>query len=212
MLTETMPMQAKRDALKHAPIKVALVVGHEPSAPGADGMFMDGVHRIECNEYAFNVGIAGMVKQSLASNDLVEIVDVRRHLVGGYSKMPAWINARNFDVAIELHYNAAASSSAGGTEMLYWHTSARSKLFAAILQGRVLGALKLKDRGTKAITIKDRGAPFLRNTICPAVICEPFFGSNADEMRLAWNSTEKLAAAYVLGITDIATWLRSEKA
>lgn len=204
-------MEAKARALTAAPVKVALVVGHEPGAPGADGMFMDGVHRIECNEYAYNVGLAGMVKQALAGNDMVEIVDVRRHLVGGYSKLPAWINARQFDVAIELHYNSAASSSAGGTEMLYWHTSVRSKLFAAIIQGRVLGALKLKDRGTKAITAKDRGAPFLRGTACPAVICEPFFGSNADEMRIAWHGTDKLAAAYVLGILDIALWLKSQK-
>jgi hypothetical protein len=57
-----------------------------------------------------------------------------------------------------------------------------------------------KRRGLLARGSSDRGAEFLRGTHCPAVICEPFFGSNANEWREAKRCEPMLAAAIAKGL------------
>jgi N-acetylmuramoyl-L-alanine amidase len=59
-----------------------------------------------------------------------------------------------------------------------------------------------KRRGLKAIRDNDRGGMFLKLTHCPSVICEPFFGSNADDWVMAMAHRDLLARVIADGIDD----------
>lgn len=190
-------------------VTIALAIGHEPAKAGAVGEVKDREGKlVKVSEYAFNVIVSGKVRAMLAAEPAVHVLDFRRHLVGGYSKLPKAINAAGAEFAVELHFNAADNAAASGCEMLYWHTSQRSKVFAGVLQTRVRLALGNRDRALKPIDATGRGAPFLRGTNCPAVIAEPFFGSNTADMRNAMDKIDDLAAAYADGILEIARMIK----
>jgi len=95
------------------------------------------------------------------------------------------LNRDKMDVALELHFNSA-HAGASGHEWLYWNSSARSKALATWLDETFDDVAPLPSRGLLPRFRSNRGALFLRLTHCPAVICEPFFGSNAQDW--AWAS------------------------
>lgn len=194
--------------MNHRLITIALVVGHEPGKPGASGRYLDAFGRErEVNEYAFNTVVSREVRNMLYSEAGLQVIDIRRQAAGGYGKLPGAVNETMADFALELHFNAA-TPTATGTETLYWHRSARGKQFAAIVQRHMLVALQLRDRGIKPIDEDGRGGWFLGRTSMPAVIAEPFFGSNPQEMGHAMLHTETLAAAYAAAIREIAGEIR----
>jgi N-acetylmuramoyl-L-alanine amidase len=51
----------------------------------------------------------------------------------------------------------------------------------------------------------ERGGEFLKLTHCPAVIAEPFFGSNPQEWQTASSSVSAIAEAMATGIIDYLT-------
>jgi len=98
----------------------------------------------------------------------------------------AWIatqlNVFKVDFAVELHFNSADSPLANGYEFLYWHKSKRSKQICELFRGVFTKKYPShNDRGIKGLTQESRGALFTRLTSMPAVILEPFFGSNKRE-------------------------------
>lgn len=97
-----------------------------------------------------------------------------------YSALPSMINAKDPDIILSLHFNAA-SASAHGTEMLHHEGSHNGERLAKNLQKEVLKALGTRDRGVKGRVKGDRGSSLLRNTAAPAVILEPFFGTNTSD-------------------------------
>lgn len=190
------------------PIRIALVVGHEPEKPGAEGRYLDdsfAEHKV--NEYAFNTVISRQVRDMLYSAADLQIIDIRRHIAGGYSKLPGAVNATKAHFALELHFNAFGPTSTG-TETLYWHRSQRGRAYAGVLQRHLLIALGLRDRGLKPIDEDGRGGYFLKNTAMPALIAEPFFASNPQEMQHAMDNLGKLAAGYAAAIREIAGLIR----
>lgn len=109
------------------------------------------------------------------------------------------------DVAVELHFNSASSTTATGFEFLCWHSSERSNALATSMQKAFHKTFPdQRDRGVKLITPADRGGRFLQETHCPAVICEPFFGSNPKDTAFFYAHRDDLAKAYAEGILD---WL-----
>jgi N-acetylmuramoyl-L-alanine amidase len=189
---------------------VALVIGHDPKESGAQGEFTatDGT-RVKVSEYPYNVVVSGKVRQRLSAEKGIHIHDVRRHLCGGYHGMVRHVNGIDPAFAVELHFNAADDPKANGTETLFWHASERSRELATIFQAAVITRWQLRDRGLKPINLGERGAPFLRGTRCPAIICEPFFGSNAKEMQHAMDRVDQLAAAYADAIVTAAEHFRT---
>lgn len=92
------------------------------------------------------------------------------------------IKAAECDLAVELHFNSAESPKANGSEFLYWHTSTASKRAATNFDAQFAAAFpNITRRGLLPRGPADNGAAFLRGTHCPAVILEPFFGSNKEE-------------------------------
>lgn len=136
-------------------------------------------------EWNYNKRIAELLRMELTRRNINSVV-FSSYQGRGYGSAMAWIatqlNLFNVDFAVELHFNASDNSQANGFEFLYWNTSKRGKKICELFQQ----VFKKKypnntDRGIKALTLKSRGALFTRLTSMPAVILEPFFGTNATE-------------------------------
>lgn len=175
-----------------AAYRVAVVVGHEPTRPGA------------CNrasnlcEFEFNEFIADTMLKSPMEG--IELLKVHRH-PGTYSALPEKVNALNPDLVLSLHANGY-DGDASGTEMLYAEGSKDGQAFAELLQNRVLLALSLPDRGAKSRVRSDRGGTILFGTKAPAVIAEPFFIDNDKDLATANANIGGLVSAYLTAIRD----------
>jgi N-acetylmuramoyl-L-alanine amidase len=176
-------------------LRVAIVVGHEPTAPGAVNP------KTRESEFAFNDPLADLVMEQLIrqGDGWIEPVKVYR-APEGYSALPAKVNATGADFAIELHANAS-DGTGNGTEMIF--VSPEGKRLAEFLQARVLAALELKDRGVKT-PWAGRGEYLLKNTVMPCVIAEPFFIDHAGDYARAKARGSVLASAYAGAVLDYA--------
>ncbi|MDI6757019.1 MAG: N-acetylmuramoyl-L-alanine amidase [Endomicrobiia bacterium] len=102
---------------------------------------------------------------------------------------------------VSVHFNAVADRTVNGTETLYHPTrNADSKKLAEKLQGRLIEALGLRNRGIKERT--DLG--LLNTALMPTALTESSFISNTyEEARLKDSVyTDKIARAHFLGVMD----------
>lgn len=112
------------------------------------------------------------------------------------------------DVALELHFNSAGPK-AHGTETLYWHRSRNGQKLAQFVNDGVVASFKTRNRGAKKLIPGMRGVSFVRDTKPPAIICEPFFGSNVDDWRKFRDAQNQLAHAYLAGLQNYACFKKS---
>jgi N-acetylmuramoyl-L-alanine amidase len=180
---------------------VAICVGHsragDKGAVNAEGV----------SEWAFNQPLAkrvcGLIEEAGHSAVLID------HYEGsGYSPAMFWLARRlkelKVDVAIELHFNAAGPL-ATGYEFLHWFCSPKGvSLGHKMLREFTKAFPEQRNRGLKSIDAADRGGLFLRKSHCPALICEPFFGSNAKDTAFFSARMEELAVVYAAGVIN---WL-----
>jgi len=117
-----------------------------------------------------------------------------------FGELPSRINATNADVLISVHSNSYSKTSTG-TEVLYYSPSKRSKALAEILDRKIVGVLKLADRGAKGMFV-GRGSAILHFTKMPAVILEPFFISNPNDLARVRECLPELAKAIADGVTE----------
>ena len=169
----------------------AIVIGHKKTSPGAVN------ETSATTEFAFNDRLAIEIEEKV--NDVI----VQRVYRRTYATLPADINELDPDFIVSLHCNAF-NKLTSGTEVLYYHKSSNGKKMAEILQSRLVDALGLNDRGTKARTAEDRGGNLLKMTDAPCVITEPFFIDNDDDFAVAMRRRDELASAYADGISAIA--------
>ena len=181
------------------PTDACITVGHHPDAPGA---VLDLCGR-RVSEYELWAPFARELAHSLQGVG-IEAVVVERPSPRPDAALAARINATRARCAIELHFNAARTRGAAGTEMLYWHTSPGGRRLAQLLQQHTCRRLGTQDRGLKAI---DGGYPFLQGTAMPAVIAEPAFGSNAGDAWRLLTGQARLMTAYRHALTE---WLRAQ--
>jgi N-acetylmuramoyl-L-alanine amidase len=178
---------------------VAVVVGHNSKAPGADAL-----PPIGTSEFVWNTKIA----DRMAELGVVYGLDVRKFHRFAANSYTAEIKAAyqgvnecNALACIELHWNSA-SPSATGTETLH-SGSPKSKSLATSLQKRMLAALELRDRGLKEVSLDDRGGLSVHSGKAPCVIVEPFFGSNGADVTSAHRlGIDGFAKVYLLGLWD----------
>lgn len=151
---------------------IFLSAGHSPSAPGAawKGFQEHAEAALWVAELGNRLGTAAVAVPT-----------------GTLGQKVAWINARanKWDIALEVHFNAAANSSAEGCETLYSPNSTRGKTIAQRLQNSM--AEFFLSRGIKPGWFqqdKSKGPlAFLVQTRCAAVIIEPEFVYWASRIR-----------------------------
>ena len=120
-----------------------------------------------------------------------------------YSTLPQKINAisEKDDVTLSFHLNAA-DETAHGSEMLYWHTSEKSKKLAEYLQEANTEATHLRGRGIKPRFKGDRGWPLLYKTTTPCIIIESGFITNSEDMKTLEETKKLLAKYYVAAVKN----------
>lgn len=182
---------------------IAICIGHSRKISGRydGGAYSE---HLKINERDFNLKVASRLGDLLCSNG-IESVILDDYKGNGYGS--AMVDAARqvkgvkASLAIELHFNSA-SPSATGHEWLYWHTSEVGRQAAGKFDAEFSKAFPaMKKRGLKAITSKDRGGKFLELTHCPALILEPFFGSNVRDCTEI--DIERLAGAYAKAIKQV---------
>mgnify|MGYP000341271737 CR=1 FL=1 len=170
----------------------ALVIGHKKRSPGAHN------EKFNLTEFGFNQNLAQEIESKVVGVD-VQIIYRRT-----YASLPSDINELNPDFIISLHCNAY-NKQASGTEVLYYHRSEKGEHFAEVLQHQIVMALGLKDRGTKAKRVVNRGGYLLKYTTAPCVIAEPFFIDNNNDLKTAIDNRQGLIDAYVNAISIISS-------
>jgi len=173
-------------------IKVALVIGHKKTSQGAYN------RKHDMSEYRYNEKLILEIEDNVPTN-----IDIHKVYRRTYNSLPDDINELNPDFIISFHCNAF-NEHASGTETLYYHKSEKSKKMAKIINDRMVGILRLKDRGIKPKTSEDRGGYLLKNTHAPCVIIEPFFIDNNSDLEIATMKNTIFVDMFVTTIMKIA--------
>lgn len=120
-----------------------------------------------------------------------------------YSELPYKINknAEKGDITLSFHLNAA-DETAHGSEMLYWHTSKKSKELAEFMQEANVEATHLRNRGIKPRVKGDRGWTLLYKTTTPCIIIESGFITNKNDMEVLEATKKELAKYYVAAVKN----------
>ncbi len=196
------------------PKKVAICVGHSRRVAGRieGGAVSTG----GMNEHTYNSQVAERLMIHLARDGRVHPFLFKEYKGGGYDAAMDWLarmlrhheSGRPFALALELHFNSndaddnpETPDDAHGMEQLYYTTSPQSKAAAQAIDDAQAAAFpNAKRRGLKPIKKGGRGWQFLKYTPCPAVIAEPFFGSNVTEWNTYAHRIDDLARAQAAGI------------
>lgn len=169
-------------------MKVAIVIGHNARAQGAIRV-TDGR-----TEFDWNGELAELIKQ----HDASAVGIFRRERGGGYSaeidRVYAQTDAWGADCTVELHFNGSENPKSNGCLMLSSGTKGSMKLSTS-MQKHCVGVLGNADRGVRVIGRRDRGGRSLWQGRAPAVLIEPYFGSNARECQIAGTHMDELAEA-----------------
>jgi N-acetylmuramoyl-L-alanine amidase len=178
---------------------IAICVGHSRGDGGA--VSVGGM-----NEWNYNRKLGSLVMLDLRERGF-EAMLVDRYAQASYGRamdlLAGSLKSQGVEVAVELHFNAADSASATGHEWLYWPTSVPGRSLAQCLDRRMVETFpEHKRRGLKEACGHERGGYFLKKLHCPAVICEPFFGSNPHDWKLATAHRDLLARVIADGIDD----------
>jgi len=183
--------------------KLAIVVGHNARSGGA--VRPDTGE----SEYKYNSKLAAIIKEESCDYGLdVEIFF--RQYGGGYTaeikRVYKEVDSWGADASIELHFNAAGSPNASGTETLS-SGSKKSVKLAQEVQMEMVEELGLKNRGIliRNSRTKGRGYMSLVSGKCPAILTEPFFATSAigraatddrfEQVKLAQSMLEGAARA-----------------
>lgn len=155
-------------------MKTAICIGHNSKNKGAFSLYLNQ------NEYDYNTRIANLVSKQLPNT--IEVFN--RYQDTGYNKeienLSKRVNRSKFDLVMELHFNAAIPQ-ANGCEALYFHKSKLGKQYAESFCNAVNKEYKTVNRGSKPLfSDVNRGFGFVQKINTPAIILEPFFGSNLE--------------------------------
>lgn len=167
-------------------MKIAIVVGHNERSQGAVRV-LDGR-----TEYDWNGEMAEYIHSLDPSNTKV----FYRTPQGGYSaeidRVYSEVDEWGADCSVELHFNGVANSSVRGCETLSSGTRG-SRTLAKKVQSGMLKALPTRDRGVKNLSRGDRGGRSLWAGKAPAIMTEPYFGSNRKDCQIADSNFKQLA-------------------
>lgn len=153
-------------------MKVAIVIGHTEQAKGATSPVVE-------QEWDYNKKVA----------EQLVLLNPKRYKVFYHKQVGKYdyykqqvatmtlVNKEDFDLVIELHYNSFNAVS-NGTETLYYKGSKKGEKYAEIFTKVITEDFGTKNRGNKGITKGTNGYWALALPKAPALILEPFFGSN----------------------------------
>ncbi len=171
--------------------KVFIGVGHGGNDPGAVGFLVEKevnlVEALACRDFLESHGVEVSMSRTKDENDPVSAAIEK-------------CNAFEPDLAIDVHNNSGGGK---GFEAYYHYKGGLSKDLAENIEDEVK-KIGQNSRGCKT-KVNSSGSDyyaFIRETICPAVICEGCFVDNIEDAKMA-DTPEKQKAfgvAYAKGI------------
>jgi N-acetylmuramoyl-L-alanine amidase len=160
-------------------MKIAVCIGHNPNDKGAFSRYL------QKSEYDYN----SEVVQNLHGFDVY-----RRQPLGSYRKeitfLAQQVNKKNYDLVIELHFNAF-NGAANGVETIGYPGSKAGKL-GQMYCDLISKEYSTLNRGHKEATSDARGLYFLQTMKAPSLILEPFFGDHIEAEK--FKDTKKYAS------------------
>lgn len=171
--------------------KVCIIIGHGGSDPGAVSQDK------KTTELGYNTEIAEKLAKALEEQGYENFIHNR-----GYARIEntSYINSQNPDLVISLHCNSSGPNSTG-TEAIHYPDSKNGIKFATILSKNVSETLGIRNRGAKE-PYQGRGDGLLRRLKAPAVISEPFFISNNEDLKIGLEKKDKYIRAIVKSIDE----------
>lgn len=182
---------------------IAVCVGHSRRVGAGRAEGGAWTHDGKVSEWQWNDALARAVVADLHDRHGLDACLVNDYGCRSYGEAMRWLagelRADGVGLAVELHFNSA-SETANGHEWLHHAGSVKGRLAATELHLAMCRAFPgIRARGVKT-PISGRGEAFLSLTHCPAVIAEPFFGSNKHDWATMYRQPEKLATALAAGL------------
>jgi N-acetylmuramoyl-L-alanine amidase len=153
-------------------MKIAVVVGHDKNKAGAFSPF------IKESEYMYH-------------NEVVSVMSSKfdyysRPLASGYKSqmeiLSKQINPKNYDLVVELHFNAF-NKKAQGVETLSFPNNSETKEWGEKFCKIISENYKIPNRGVKHVTKDGNGYWFNKLMNCNTIILEPFFGDEKESLK-----------------------------
>lgn len=149
-------------------MKILLDAGHTVKSGGASYLGR--------SEHFYTVPwVQGLLKEFNTQNPEYEVIKVPSI---GLSKRIEWINDKNADYLISIHFNGCYGPETNGCETLHY-PSRRSREFARHVHGAYAPVMENNDRGVKVGYYRqdpNRGViAILKETNCRALVLEPEF-------------------------------------
>lgn len=164
--------------------------GHNYGVTGASGL----VDEVKENRKYYPLVITGLQRNGFNMQDVTPYKTNTKSEDLSYGVNKA--NANNSDFFISCHLNSS-DGNGKGCEVIYYPGSSKGKKLAEYIVNE-LASLGFKNRGAKADT---RGLYELNHTKMTAVIVEPFFCDNAEDVALYKRvGAEGIANAIVNGV------------
>jgi N-acetylmuramoyl-L-alanine amidase len=151
--------------------KIAIIIGHRSGSQGAYSK------HLRLTEYQFNSTVALML------SDIADIYERpnTRFVSEAFriKQLVNEINKHDYELVISLHFNHFHIEQANGVEALYFITNKFSKVIAQEYVTMVSDQFKVKPRALVSVrSTKQRGGTLICGLKAPAILVEPFFGSN----------------------------------
>jgi len=162
-------------------MKIAVVIGHDKTSPGA---------------YSPHLGQSEYIYNSEVATHLSKIADIYKRPAGGGYKtqminLANKINKKDYDLVVELHFNAF-NKIANGCEVVIFKGNKYTEKVGQKFCDLITKEYCTKSRGVKEVSQpNDRGYWFLVLMKADAMILEPFFGDNKESLK--FNDTAKYA-------------------
>jgi N-acetylmuramoyl-L-alanine amidase len=180
-------------------MRVALEIGHSTRDGGAVRV-TDGVQ-----EYEWNKDLAHRIHD--LDPTMFEIFHRRPDLryTSAIRELYGRIDAWGCDLSISMHFNAFHKSSASYTSTLSSGSKVSLKAADAV-QSAMVSVMGLHDAGVKVRNRRTggRGWEMLSFGRSPAILIEPYFGSNPSDCRRADERKQALAEAIYRAVRSVA--------
>ena len=175
--------------------RIALVVGHNLERQGSK-------NTLGQTEYTFNSWVAYEMMNLYKDSPMSVFfrltgLPFNKEIRSVYSQVDEW----GADISIELHFNSFHIPEVKGTEVLS-SGSEKSMQLAECFMDEIFKQYRTtaqEYRGVKIPTKKEAGWKNLHVGKAPAIILEPFFGSNKEDCEL-FSNPAKLAKTYINAI------------
>jgi N-acetylmuramoyl-L-alanine amidase len=168
------------------PISLAIIIGHTTVDGGANSDLIG-------QEYEF--------WKKIALENWNDVADIFFHdsTISSYTarQKDTAKKTKDYDLVLEIHFNSSENPNANGAEVLYYKGNNKAKTLAESFLESWCKSTGINNRGAKGIS-SGNGYGFLVAQKPTALLIEPFFGSNQEDIMKLVKGSFKVALKHML--------------